>query len=262
MLKFSVITVCYNSVSTIEATLKSVGSLRYPDIEHIIIDGKSTDGTLGLIKKCAGNSIVISEPDKGMYDAMNKGISLATGDFIGILNADDIYVSPRIFDELASRLDQTRDIDFFYTDILYTSRDDISKITRYWNAGNLHKLKLYTGWHPPHTGLFISKRVIAQLGKYDLRYKIASDYDYMVRLLTKFKKGLYIPIVTVAMRSGGISNRSMATILQANKECIISAYRNIGILAAIGAFLKISRKIPQLFAFRKLSRLIPGNSLN
>ncbi len=215
---FSIITVSYNSSSTIEDTLKSVFCQTVSsEVENIVIDGGSTDGTVELIKKYGDKvSKWISERDNGIYDAMNKGIEMATGDVIGFLNSDDAYADP---DTLTSVMDTFKSgCDCCYSDLVYVSQN-LSKIIRYWKSGKYSDGKFYEGWHPPHPTFFARREIFEKYGVFDASYKIAADYEIMLRFLVRHKISVsYLPEVTVKMRVGGESNRSLKNIIKANAE--------------------------------------------
>jgi len=212
-MKVSIITAVYNGVETIEGCIKSVVGQNYPDIEHIIIDGGSTDGTLDVIKKY-GDSIakVISEPDSGIYDAMNKGIKLATGDVIGFLNSDDFYASNEVLEKVADVF-RKYDVDSCYGDLVYVDKNITTKVIRYWKSGE-YKMDLFRyGWMPPHPTFFARKMIYDKFGCFNTNFKIASDYELMLRFLERYKISvMYIPEVLVKMRLGGKSNRSIKNI--------------------------------------------------
>lgn len=206
--KISIITVSYNAESTISDSLKSVASQNYP-CEHIIIDGGSTDGTLEIINSFSHVSKIVSEPDRGIYDAMNKGIALATGDIIGILNSDDIYSDSEVLSKVV-QLFESYVLDSCFADLVYVSAGDTDKIVRYWKAGEFSLSRFYNGWIPPHPTFFVRKCVYSKFGSFNLEAGIAADYELMLRLLLKHKISTkHLPSVLVRMRVGGVSNRSV-----------------------------------------------------
>lgn len=218
ILKISIITVCFNSRKTIEDTLKSVLKQEYDNYEHIIIDGGSTDGTIEIVKQYAEkeNSHIrwISEPDRGLYDAMNKGVRLAAGDVIGILNSDDIYADEKVLGTIANRFMATN-CDATYSNLLF--KDEELKLTkRVWIAG---KGSLRTGWHPPHPTLYIRSDVFRKLGEFKLKYSIAADFDFMVRMMKRPNLRLsYIDRVLIYMRIGGASTSNLKSYLISLKQ--------------------------------------------
>ena len=217
-MKISIITVSYNSVDTIEDTIKSVISQDYSDVEYIIVDGASTDGTLGVINRYKENiKTVVSESDKGMYDAMNKGIQLSSGDFIGILNSDDVYKDSNVLSLVVNSFEQN--IDAVYGDIEYVDRIDLNKRLRYLPAGEYKLNSFKWGWMPPHPGFFIKKSKYVQFGLYLLGLGSSADYELMLRMVVKHQIKLnYIPKVITKMRMGGVSNQSFKNRLKANKN--------------------------------------------
>lgn len=210
-MKISIITASYNSAQTIEDTIKSVLGQTYSDIEYIIIDGASTDGTLEIIKKyqTRGKIKLVSEPDKGLYDAMNKGIALATGDVIGIINSDDFYKHSRVIEKIAAVF-KNNDYDAVYADLEFIENNNPNKIVRTWIAGKYQEKKLNNGWVMPHPTLFIKKNIYNQYGYFKTNFKIAADYELMLRLLKIHKiKIAYLPEIIISMRNGGVSTRNL-----------------------------------------------------
>mgnify|MGYP000497006826 CR=1 FL=1 len=215
----SIITVSYNSATTIRDTINSVLSQSYTNIEYIIIDGQSTDGTIDIIKSY-GNKIskFISESDKGIYDAMNKGLKIATGDIIGILNSDDMYASDNVLQKVADTF-KDPSIEISYGDLNYVKANDINTITRKWKAGT-HQLKsFYWGWMPPHPTVFVRKDIYEKVGIFNTQLKSAADYELMLRMFVKYRcKAEYIPYLMIKMRAGGVSNASIKNRIKANQE--------------------------------------------
>ncbi len=214
----SIITVCYNSANTIRDTLESVAHQTCPNIDHIIVDGLSTDDTLGIVKSFPHVHQVISEKDKGIYDAMNKGLSMATGDIIGILNSDDFYADPDVIRQVVEQMEAER-ADALYADLIYVSPQDTNKRIRTWIAGKFKRSKFLFGWMPPHPTFFVRKKIYDQFGKFDLQFRSAADYELMLRFLYKNRISVtYLPRITVKMRAGGNSNASWLNRLKANRE--------------------------------------------
>ncbi len=216
MNKISIITVVYNSEKTIRDTLESVQNQSIP-VEHIIIDGGSTDSTLDIISEYIdGISIMISEPDSGMYDALNKGIALATKDVIGILHSDDIFGNNSIVDKI-SGVFKDESIDSCYGDLLYVDSFNTDKIIRYWQSGKYIKRKFYQGWMPPHPTFFVRKKIYEDFGGFNLNLGTAADYELMLRLLVKNRiSSAYLPEVITKMRVGGMSNANTKSRILAN----------------------------------------------
>ena len=216
--KISIITAGYNSEATIRDTMKSVANQSYSNIEHIIIDGKSKDNTLEIVKDYPNVEKIISEEDDGIYDAMNKGINLAGGEIIGILNSDDIYSSNYIIEKVAA-LFIGSDIDAVYGDLHYVDPKNMEKIVRVWKSGPFNKDKFLHGWMPPHPTFFVKKSVYDKFGGFNTNLKTSADYELMLRLMYKHEiKVAYLPEVLVKMRAGGISNSSLKHRILANKE--------------------------------------------
>lgn len=209
-MKLSLITPSYNSAATIARTIESVIAQNYTDLEYIIIDGASSDKMREVVESYQPkiNIKFISEPDKGIYDAMNKGISLATGDIVGILNSDDFFANSQILKTVAEAFDDQK-IDAVYGDIQYFS-DDINKVKRYWTAGEYRENNLNNGWIIPHPALFLRKEIYNKFGLFNIDFKLAGDYEFILRLLKIHKiKTKYIPSVFVKMYDGGASGSSL-----------------------------------------------------
>ncbi len=219
MQKISIITVCYNSAETLEATIKSVVTQDYPNIEYIIIDGLSTDGTLQIVDRYKDKvSVLLSEKDEGIYYAINKGISLATGDVIAILHADDFYANASVLSKVAKTFEKEF-VDTVYGDLQYVDRKQISKVVRNWKAGAFDPALFLKGWMPPHPAFFVRKNSYSIYGSYNTLLKSSADYELMLRLLYKHKCSTrYIPEVLVKMRMGGQSNKSFFNRFIANRE--------------------------------------------
>lgn len=219
-MKVSIITVVWNNADTIKDAIESVLNQTYKNIEYIIVDGGSTDGTIEVIQSY-GNKIskFISEKDEGIYDAMNKGIKLATGDIVGILNSDDFYKSNDVIETVVREF-MSKDIDCLYGDLEYVDKNDTSKVIRYWKSNPYKEGLFQKGWHPPHPTFFVKREIYYKYGMFNTNFKIAADYELMLRFLEKYKiKSSYIPKVLVRMRLGGASNRNLINIIKANIEC-------------------------------------------
>jgi glycosyltransferase len=218
MLKVTIITATYNSGKTIGDTLAAIAAQDYPNIEHLIIDGQSTDNTLNIVADYPHVAKVISEKDQGIYDAMNKGINLATGDIIGLLNSDDFYVSTDVVSKVVERM-QAEKTSSLYGDLVYVHPNQTQKILRTWIAGKFRKVKFMYGWMPPHPTFFVRREIYARLGQFTIKLKSAADYELMLRFL--FKENIsvsYLPQVMVKMRAGGMSNASIQNRIHANRE--------------------------------------------
>jgi glycosyltransferase involved in cell wall biosynthesis len=218
-MKISIITVTFNSAQTLGDTLKSIAFQDYPNIEIILVDGLSNDKTLEIATAFNHLPItIISERDQGLYDAMNKGIALATGDIIGILNSDDFYIQSNVISQVMERF-QDESIDAVYGDLNYVSSENEHRIVRKWKSGEYHSERFLHGWMPPHPTFFLRKKHYNEFGTFDLEFKRAADYELMLRMLFKHQlKASYIPSVFVHMRTGGASNSSLKARREANRE--------------------------------------------
>ncbi len=216
-MKVSIITACFNSAATIRDTIESVLSQGHPDIEYIIIDGKSTDATLSIINEYSSRiAKVVSEKDNGIYFALNKGIQLATGDIIGILHADDMYNSNFV---LASVAEKMKLVDAVYGDLQYVHRTNTNKVIRNWKSKEYRPGMFRKGWMPPHPTFFLKKKCYDQFGLFDTTFKTAADYELMLRMIHKLGVSIaYVPEVLVKMRVGGVSNKSLKNRIKANRE--------------------------------------------
>lgn len=217
-MKISIVTATYNSAATVRDTLQSIAGQTYENIEHIIVDGVSSDQTLHIVAQYPHVARVSSEKDKGIYDAMNKGIQIASGEVIGILNSDDFYNSNQVIENVM-RLFQDQTVDAVYGDLQYVHPRDTSKIVRTWKSGEFNKRNFYFGWMPPHPSFFVRKKAYEQFGYFNLALKTAADYEIMLRFLFKNDMRVkYLPEVLVKMRTGGASNTSIWNRIKANRE--------------------------------------------
>jgi glycosyltransferase len=246
-MKISVITVTFNSALTILDTVKSLNSQDYPDIEHIVVDGASTDATLEIVKQYGDRvKTVISEEDKGIYDALNKGIAIATGDIVGFLHSDDLFTDDRSLSRIAEKFCKEA-ADAVYGDLNYVSRSDTTKIIRRWVSGNFKRSKFKNGWMPPHPTLYMKREHYFALGCFDLKFSISADYESMLRYFWKNElSAVYIPKVLINMRVGGESNRSFRNICKKTKEDGQAMIKN-GISPLRGLAFKNLSKIKQFF---------------
>lgn len=246
-MKVSIITVVFNNEKTISDTIKSVLNQTYHDIEYIIVDGKSTDDTLKIIKSYGSKiNIVISEKDYGIYDAMNKGVAIASGDVIGFINADDMLYDKHCIKKIINNFNE--DIDVVYGDKTYVNRNDKSKLVRYWKAGNFEKKKYKYGWMTPHLSTYIKKKIYDRYGAFDTRFKIAADYELMLRFFYKNNlKIKYIPEIIVKMRVGGISNNSFLNVVTSNYEAYKSWKVNGLKVSPLIMILKPMTKLRQFY---------------
>jgi glycosyltransferase involved in cell wall biosynthesis len=246
-MRISVITAVYNRSRTVAQALTSVLTQNYKNVETIVIDGASTDSTLIEIEPFKGSlSMFVSERDEGVYDALNKGIQLATGDVIGFLHADDLLENESTLARVAEAFDDKR-VEAIYGDLLYVRYNDVDHVVRYWRAGEFSPRQLRRGWMPPHPTFYVRRSVYERLGSFDTRYKIAADYDSILRFLGRGGVAVrYIPEVLVRMRLGGISNQSLGAILQKTTEDLNILRRNN--MGGVGALvLKNARKVSQFW---------------
>ncbi|MDG4597914.1 MAG: glycosyltransferase family 2 protein [Candidatus Contendobacter sp.] len=250
-MKISVITVTRNCADTVAECLASVAGQSYLDREHIVIDGASTDGTLAMLDAHRAQlAVLVSEPDCGIYEALNKGIARASGEVIGFLHADDRYADDQVLSRIAAVLANPA-VDACYGDLLYVSQDDPRRVVRHWRAGLYRPHLLGRGWMPPHPTFYARRAVYQRLGGFDLDYRIAADYDCLLRFLGAGRIiCAYIPEVLVHMRLGGVSNRSLRNLLQKSREDYRALRRHrVGGLGAL--LLKNLQKLPQ-FLKRKV----------
>jgi glycosyltransferase involved in cell wall biosynthesis len=225
-LRITIITVSYNSEKTLNTTLKSVQNQNYRNIEHIIIDGASSDKTLSIVKKFSYIKKIISEKDKGIYDAMNKGLQIATGDIICFLNSDDFYASNNVLSSVNKIFKDNPTLDACYSDLIYVDSLNTSKIIRYWKSSNFNFGSFAKGWCPPHPTFFVRRSVYEHFGNFDLNYHLASDVELMMRFLEVQKiNARYIPELWIKMRLGGTTNKNLKNIIIQNKE-ILYALKN------------------------------------
>lgn len=253
-MKVTIITVVYNRVNTIGQTLASVQSQDYNNIEHIIQDGGSTDGTKLIIARNLNHqSFFCSEADEGVYDALNKAIMRSTGDVIGILHSDDFFASTNIISCVAEIFAEMS-IDGLYGDIEYVSTDNINRVVRYWSAGAYNVNLLNGGWMPPHPTVFLRRSVFDTFGLYDTSYKISADYEALLRYLKNNNiKLFYLPYVLTRMRTGGLSNQSLRHIIQKSYEDY-RALKSNGYKPFVALIKKNLSKLPQFIRRRSKCR--------
>jgi glycosyltransferase involved in cell wall biosynthesis len=240
-LKVSLITVCFNSAETIRDTLESVRKQTYVNIEHIIVDGASSDNTMDIVQEYGHVSRVISEPDKGLYDAMNKGVELATGDLVGILNSDDFFESDDVVASVVETFHKNPESDMVFGDVVFVSPPDLDHVTRFYGAGHFRRWKLRFGWMPPHPATFVRKSAYEMVGGYRLDMQIAADYEMFVRWL--IGAGLAysrVNKVLVRMRAGGVSTANLKSRITLNRE-IVKACRENGLYTNL---LFVLSKVP------------------
>ena len=251
MLKLSIITAVYNGAATITDCLQSVRSQTY-SAEHLIIDGNSSDNTLEIAKRHSPNACIVSESDTGIYNAMNKGIAMASGDIIGFLNADDVYADNKVLERVIAAFGNLA-IDACYSDLVYVEQEDLTKVVRYWKSRDYQDGLFKRGWSPAHPTFFVHKFIYEKYGYFDLDYKLAADFEIMMRLIGKYKiNSLYIPKVLVKMRLGGATNKSLSNIIKQNLE-IMRSYKKNNIKFSFFSFIanKIVNRIRQLYSLDK-----------
>jgi glycosyltransferase involved in cell wall biosynthesis len=215
MMRISIITASYNSCATIADCLQSVAAQSLVP-EHLIIDGGSTDGTLDIVHSFPHVSRVVSEPDEGIYHAMNKGIALARGEIVGILNSDDFYAHPEVLSRVAG-IFADPDVSACYGDLLYVAARDTTRVVRHWKSGDYRPSRFYRGWMPPHPTFFVRREVYRQHGVFNPEMGSAADYELMLRFLLRHGiSSAYLPEILVKMRAGGVSNSSLVNRYRAN----------------------------------------------
>ena len=244
-MKISIVTAVFNRADTIADAIASLQSQSHQDIEHVIQDGGSTDGTLDVIRGFdAASTALVSEQDAGIYDAINKGITRASGDVIGLMHSDDFFSHDLVLERIAQAFSDPT-VDGVYGDLDYVSASDTRKVIRHWRSGPYLRDLLKHGWMPPHPTLFLRREVFEQWGLYDTSFQIAADYDAMLRYLWRGDIRLaYLPEVLVKMRVGGESNRSLGRILRKSREDYRAIRRNrVGGLGTLA--MKNARKLIQ-----------------
>jgi glycosyltransferase involved in cell wall biosynthesis len=254
--RVSIITVCFNSATTIGDAIESVLSQDYPHLEYIVIDGGSTDGTVDIVRRYGERiTVFVSEPDRGIYDAMNKGLRLATGDVVGMLNSDDLYMDCHVVSDLMRAMTDAGS-DSVFADLIYVERERIENIVRYYDSGRWHPRRFRWGWMPAHPTFFVKRHWYSTCGLFSLDYRIAADYEMLVRILFKGRASYtYLPRPVIRMRVGGISGRGLKSSWLLNRE-IVRACRSNGILTALPlVLLKIPAKLLETLRFRTSRKL-------
>ena len=245
-MKISIVTVCFNAAETIAGTLESVARQTHVDVEHIVIDGASSDGTMDVVRRYENRlARVVSEPDQGIYDAMNKGLALATGEIVTFLNADDIYANNGVLAGVAQILADPV-VDACYADLIYVSKDDPNRIVRYWKSKPYVPGLCLKGWMPAHPTFFVRKAVLDRHGGFDTAFKLQSDFDLMVRLFELHQiTTRYVPEIWVRMRMGGASNESIGNVWQGNLEAWRSCRKRGFAVSPWFIVRKIASRFPQ-----------------
>jgi glycosyltransferase involved in cell wall biosynthesis len=233
-------------VATIEDTLSSVAAQNNAEFEHVIVDGASSDATLKTVREFTPKvARLISEPDRGLYDAMNKGMAAATGDIIGYLNSDDVYADSDVLQKVA-RVFADGSVDACYGDLVYVQQDDMSRVVRYWRSRPYLPGLIERGWMPAHPTFFVRRSILQELGGFNIRYRYHADFDLMVRLFLRKKiRSVYIPEILVRMRTGGRTNQSVRNIIRGNLESLDSL-RSHGVAVTPMFFVgKLLSRVPQ-----------------
>lgn len=249
IMNITIITVSYNSKDTIEHTFRSILNQDYANYEYIVVDGASDDGTLNIINKYQsefqGRMRWISEKDKGLYDAMNKGIRLANGDIIGFLNSDDFFNFDNVLKKIVRKFEEDSSLDSVYADINYVKKNNPRKIVRRWTSGPRRSFK--TGWHPAHPAFYVKREVYQKYGLFDTSFELAADFELMLRFLDRFKiSTYYINKPFVNMRLGGVTNNSYRNFLKQNIECIRAFQKNN---LSINFTYPIYRLLPKIYQY-------------
>jgi len=247
-MKISIITATYNSEKTLRDTLDSILAQTYQDIESIIVDGASKDGTMDIVReyepRFQGRMRWVSEPDKGIYDAMNKGIRMASGDVVGVLNSDDFYYDDRVVEDIANVFKQ-KDIDCVYGNLVFINENDKNTILRIWKGSQHQCGDFLQGWHPAHPTFYAKRIWFERFGAFDLRYAVSADFELMLRFIEKGQiRNTYLDRYFIKMRMGGESTGSIKNIITGNRN-ILKALRNNGFKPS--RFYLIRRLIPKLW---------------
>ena len=250
-MKISIVTATYNCVSSLPDCLGSVAAQSHPSVEHLLIDGASTDGTLELLQRyseqASARVALVREPDHGIYDALNKGLARATGELVGVLHGDDAFADAEVLAAIVGAFADPN-VHAVYGDLEYVAQDNPNQVIRYWRAGPFLPARLRYGWMPPHPTLFLRRSLYERFGVFDTKYYIAADYDFMLRVLKHLtpEQVAYIPRVFTRMRTGGKSNRSLSNVARKSREDYRALRSNrVGGLSAL--FLKNACKLPQFW---------------
>ncbi|MDR2556629.1 MAG: glycosyltransferase [Bacteroidales bacterium] len=249
-MKISIITVCYNSEKYIRSAIESVLRQTYENIEYVVVDGGSTDSTRDIIKEYApqfnGRMRWISEPDNGIYDAMNKGIKMATGDVIGILNSDDVYFDDKVIEDIILQV-SSENVDSIYGNIIMVHPDSLHSIIRIWKSSAFKPNSFRKGWHPPHPAFFVRKKVYDNFGIFDTSFDISADFELMLRFLEKQRiSTMYYDRMIVKMRTGGESTGSVKRIIRGNRG-VVKAFKKHNMPVSI--LYPFYRLVPKLLQF-------------
>ena len=249
-IKISVITASWNCIDTINECLDSVGAQSWGNTEHVVIDGASKDGTVDLLKSRRNDiSVLVSEQDNGIYDALNKGVEHASGEVVGFLHADDIYADENVLADVAAAFDDST-IQAVYGDLQYVQKQDTNRVVRFWRSAPFTPCRLAAGWMPAHPTLYVRREWYQRIGGFDTRYRIAADYFSILQMFSQPDfRSVYLPRVMVKMRLGGESNRSLKNIIRKSREDL-DALRRSGV-GGTGALLwKNLSKVTQFLGNR------------
>ena len=236
--EISIITATWNCAHTLPSCLDAVTNQTYPHREHIVVDGASTDGTVAVLQARQGQlANWVSEPDQGLYDALNKGLRRSTGEIVGFLHADDVYGSPQALAQVAAAFADDPSVSAVFGDLQYVRKDNLNHVVRHWQASPFTPSRLARGWMPPHPTLYVRRSWYQRIGFFDTSYRIAADYDCILRLFSQPDfKAVYLPEVLVKMRVGGASNRSLGNILLKSQEDLRALRRaRVGAFGGLGA---------------------------
>lgn len=246
-MKISIITVCFNSEKHIKSAIESVINQSYNNIEYIIIDGGSKDKTVDIIKSYGSKvNQLISEPDKGIYDAMNKGLQMATGDYLGILNSDDFYIHNEVISMVVNELLEKK-TDSLFADLIYVEEEHPEIQVRYWKSQPFVKGSFQKGWHPAHPTFFVKNEIYKKLGYFSMDFKLAADFELMLRFLEKHQiSSCYLPQAIIKMRLGGATNKNIKNIFNQNIECYKAFKVN---QLKISLLYPLYRLLPKLLQF-------------
>jgi glycosyltransferase involved in cell wall biosynthesis len=247
-LKISIITATYNSASTIADCVTSINNQTFTNIEHIIVDGVSVDNTIEIINSYPNRvKYIVSEPDNGIYDAMNKGINLATGEIIGILNSDDLYSNNFVIETIINEF-KTKKVDCVHADLYYVNQNNTNKIVRHWRTKDFTLGAFKKGWHPAHATFFVRQEVYEKYGLFNLDFSLAADFEFMLRLFERYKiSSSYLPEPIVRMRLGGATSKNIKNIIKQNIECY-RAFKVNGIkVSPLYPFYRLFPKLKQFF---------------
>lgn len=245
-MRISIITVCKNAADMVGGCIRSVQDQTHHDLEHWIIDGASTDSTLAEIKASGHpEEFLLSEPDSGLYEAMNKGLALATGEVIGFLHADDLYAHSRVLETVANTI-KAAPIDACYADLAYVDPEDLDHITRFWKSETYRPGLFRKGWMPPHPTFFARREVYGKLGNFDTQFTIGADWDLLLRFIEVNQiPTQYVPGLWIKMRKGGASNRSLSNIILNNRQCL-KAFGKYGLHPSLAyPFYKLFHRLSQ-----------------